>query len=138
MKILFVCRSNVGRSQMAEVLFNKLSKKHSSISAGVKVEERKYRGRKLIDTTSIMVPVMEEIDCDVSNKISKQITEKMVEGFDMVVVMANKDDCPKYLLDNKKVVFWKVEDPRHKGIEGHRKIRDEIKRKIEKLLEDIE
>src|SRR3989338_10979201 len=39
MKILFICKSNVGRSQMAPAFFNKLSKKHKAVGAGTHVRE---------------------------------------------------------------------------------------------------
>ncbi len=38
MKILFVCHANVGRSQVAQVYFDKLSR-HTSDSAGIAVDE---------------------------------------------------------------------------------------------------
>ena len=38
MKVLFVCKSNIGRSQMAEAFFNKFSKNHKAISAGISTE----------------------------------------------------------------------------------------------------
>src|SRR3989344_5808999 len=45
MKILFVCRGNVGRSQMAEALFSNYSN-HKVYSAGTKVYENE--GEKII------------------------------------------------------------------------------------------
>ncbi len=54
MKILFVCHANVGRSQVAQVYFDQLSR-HTSDSAGIAVDEliarRNLRGRKLKDVT---------------------------------------------------------------------------------------
>ncbi len=38
MEILFVCRANVGRSQMAAGLFNKYSKTHHADSVGFQVD----------------------------------------------------------------------------------------------------
>ena len=55
MNILFVCHANVGRSQVAQVYFDKLSR-HISDSAGIAVDEliakHNLRGRKLKDVTN--------------------------------------------------------------------------------------
>lgn len=136
MKLLFVCKSNVARSQFAEGIFNSLTKKHKATSCGVDVEE-KYFGKKLSETTKYVVPVMKEIGIDVSNHKSKQITEERVTSVDKVIVMNEKERCPGYLLNNPKVVFWDIVDPRHGGIEDQRVVRDEIKRRVEALLKEI-
>ena len=44
MKILFICRSNAERSQIAEILFNYHSKRHRAMSAGVNVEKENSAG----------------------------------------------------------------------------------------------
>lgn len=137
MKILFVCKSNVARSQIAEAIFNKLSKKHKAVSAGVAVEE-KYVGKRLVDTTKYVVPVMKQIGIDVSDNLSKQLNEKMVDGADKVIVMTEREICPDYLLQNSKVDFWDIADPRHGGIEDQILTRDKIKKKILDLLKEIE
>jgi protein-tyrosine-phosphatase len=43
--------------------------------------------------------------------------------------------CPAPLLN--KVVDWGIEDPKGKPIEKVRQIRDEIERKVKKLIEEI-
>ncbi len=137
MKILFICRSNVMRSQIAEALFNSIGSKHIAKSAGVEVEE-KYLGKKLVETTKFVVPVMKEIGIDVSNNISKQLTEKMVSEADKIIIMAEKDKCPKYLFSSPKVVFWNIADPRHGGIEDQRKVLDEINKHIAEFIKEID
>ncbi|MBI2045321.1 hypothetical protein HYT23_04655 [Candidatus Pacearchaeota archaeon] len=47
MKILFVCKGNVGRSQIAEALFSKYSQ-HQVMSAGTKVFESENQKLKEI------------------------------------------------------------------------------------------
>ncbi len=44
MNVLFICRSNAERSQIAEILFNYHSKKHKAFSAGADVENEKTFG----------------------------------------------------------------------------------------------
>ena len=45
MNILFVCKSNINRSQIAEAFFNEFSKNHKAISAGINANA--YAGKKI-------------------------------------------------------------------------------------------
>lgn len=136
MKVLFVCKSNVARSQMAEALFESMTSKHKAFSAGVAVESI-YLDKPLMQTTEHVVPVMREEGIDVSLKVSKQLTPEMVSRADKIVVMVPKEHCPEYLSSNPRCVFWHVRDPRHGGAREQKEIRDEIKVKIKELLEEI-
>lgn len=46
MKILFVCRGNVARSQMTEKIYNTLTRSHDAQSAGTQAE---FEGETLAD-----------------------------------------------------------------------------------------
>lgn len=95
MKILFVCRANVGRSQIAEAVFNKLMKKDLAISAGI--EPHKWENKK-IDEAEKLIKSMKEIGCDLKNKISKRITKEMVDSADKIVVIGvDKNTWPDYV-----------------------------------------
>lgn len=136
MKVLFVCKSNVGRSQMAEGFFNKFSKKNEAISAGVAVEER-YLGKRLGDITIFVVPVMKEEGIDISDNRPKQLNEKVVDEVDKIIVMVERDLWPDYLKSEERAIFWGVDDPRKGDMDVHRKARDEIKMRVKKLVEEI-
>ena len=69
MNILFICKANAGRSQMANAFFNKLSKKNKSISAGALVNEKE--GESLPE---FVLKCMEEEGYDLSNEVRKQLT----------------------------------------------------------------
>ena len=45
MKILFVCRGNVGRSQMAAAIYKKMFPEHDVTSAGTKVTDKDGNSR---------------------------------------------------------------------------------------------
>ncbi len=136
MKILFVCKGNVGRSQIAEGIFNKLSKKnYSSFSAGLK--PGRWEGKKIKDIKKVFLS-LKEIDCDVGGKISKKLTKYMVDDADKIIVLGEKENWPDYLKKSNKVMFWDVEDPKGRDLEFHRKIRDKIYPLVKKLIRKID
>ncbi|MEK6842292.1 MAG: low molecular weight phosphatase family protein, partial [Nanoarchaeota archaeon] len=83
MKVLFVCRGNVGRSQMAQVLFEKLSGL-KSFSVGTKVN---FEGQKIgeIELAKLVVDSMKKHGLDVSGNIVRQLKPEMVSKFDKII-----------------------------------------------------
>ena len=90
MKILFVCRGNVGRSQMAEVIFNKYSK-HKSSSAGTLILGNKSQKLKDIPLTEPVIKFMKKEGIDISEKEIKQLNQEMCNEFDKIIVMAEPE-----------------------------------------------
>ncbi len=125
MKVLFVCIENSCRSQMAEAWFNALARKAVASSAGTKPA-------KEIDPLAIKV--MEEVGISMKNQKPKALTPEMVKEFDLIVTMGCIDACP---YSPGKTIEWDVEDPKGKGIEKYRKMRDVIRREVEKLIEQL-
>lgn len=131
MKVLFICRANVGRSQMAAAFFNKISKKNKAVGAGTDVGDRE--GEPLHE---FVIQCMSELGYDLSKNTRKQLTSKIVKNVDKIVVMIEKEDLPDYI-DMSRVVFWKIDDVKGKSLEFHCKIRDQIKILVEKLVKEI-
>src|SRR3989338_3696862 len=100
MKILFVCKGNVGRSQMATTLYNTLSQTHDSLFAGTHVHEKEGQKIKENPKAEFVIAVMREEGADVSDCVRKQVTFQMVEQADKVVVMVDKEELPSYLTDS--------------------------------------
>ncbi|OHA32117.1 MAG: hypothetical protein A2928_01390 [Candidatus Taylorbacteria bacterium RIFCSPLOWO2_01_FULL_45_15b] len=139
--ILFVCRANVGRSVMAEALFNKMHSTENAISAGTKVQDENgnsLEGQKLKDRTMArpVIDVLKEEGIDVSENVRQTLTLSMLEKASKVLVMAEKETLPDFLIASKKTEYWDVEDPKGKSLEFHRHIKDEIKSRIKKLIEE--
>lgn len=135
MNILFICKWNVGRSQMAEELFNKYSKNNKGISAGTNAI--KYKGKKLKEFAPPVIAVLKEKDIDVSEKIPLQLTPEIVKSVDRIVVLTKKEDLPDYLINSNKVTFWKIEDGKGKGYDFHINMRNQIEKLINKLVHDV-
>ena len=128
-KVLFVCVENAGRSQMAEAFAKHYGKgKIQVLSAGTMPSK---------EVNPLVVQVMREKDIDISRNKPKLIDTQMVQEADMVIVMGcdARGFCPAPLL--KKVVDWELEDPKGKPIEKIREIRDEIERRVKKLIGEI-
>mgnify|MGYP001181660805 FL=1 len=139
MKVLFVCNANVGRSQVAEALFNRLSRE-PAISAGTVadaiVERTKPASRRLKDGGSSAITYMNEEGVDISESLRDQLTPEMVQEADKVVVMADDDNWPNYLRNSDKVVVWTIEDTRGMDPDSARPLYDEIKRRIQDLVKE--
>jgi arsenate reductase len=125
-KLLFVCVENAGRSQMAEAFAKSYGKgRIEAVSAGTMPSN---------EVNPMVVYVMQEKGIDISKNKPKSLNTKMVREADVVVVMGcdAQEFCPAPLL--KKVVNWELEDPKGKPIEIVRQIRDEIERRVKKIV----
>ncbi len=131
MKILFVCRGNVGRSQMAEALFKKYIKGDYSISsAGTKLSGEEC---PLVDLplAENVIDVIKEEGIDVSQNYRNQLTEEIFNKADKVVlVVDDADPLPDYVIGRDKVIRWSVPDPKGTTLERHREILNQIKKLI--------
>jgi len=128
-KVLFVCVENAGRSQMAEAFANQHGKgKVEAFSAGTVPAK---------EVNPVVVKAMREKAIDISKNKPKLISIQMVQEADIVITMgcAAEGFCPAPLLE--KVVDWDLEDPKGKSIEEVRQIRDEIERRVLKLINEI-
>jgi protein-tyrosine-phosphatase len=124
--VLFVCVGNAGRSQMAEAFFNQAAGgKAVAISAGT-------RPASAVDPKAM--EVMREVGIDISGNKPKALTMEMLEQADRVVTMGCGVEgvCPASFVDTED---WQLEDPKGKPIETVRRIRDEIKTRVLRLLE---
>ena len=140
MKVLFVCNANVGRSQVAEALFNQISGEPATSAGTVAdaiVERSKPASRRLKDGGSSAITYMSEQGVDVSEQVRDQLTPEMVQEADKVIVMADEDNWPDYLVNSGKVVVWTIEDTRGMGPDSARPLYDEIKRRVQELVSEV-
>jgi len=125
-KILFVCVENAGRSQMAEAFANKYGKDKFIVSSA---------GNKPADKVNpIVVETLKEKGIDISMNKPKLLTFQMTQDADLIVTMGCNDNgiCPGPFF--KPTIDWKLEDPKGKPIDKVREIRDDIERRVQKLI----
>lgn len=138
MKILFLCRGNVGRSQIAEGLFNTMQTQHQGISAGVALSGPECSLAELFPKAQSVIDVMAEEDVDVSLYIRKQLTEDMVNDADRVVlIMEDETDIPPYLSNSKKLERWNIPDPKGKDYQFTKDVKEQIKKNLEKFIAEL-
>jgi len=138
MKILFVCLSNVGRSQMAMEYYNQMTSSNDANSAGVEVytpgetlQERRDRKGGIF-----VIDAMKQEGIDVRDNTQHPVTKDMLEDYDKVICMAQKESTPDWLENAPNTIRWDVEDPGGKGLEETVIARDIIKSKVADLVND--
>ena len=135
-KVLFICKGNVGRSQMAEAIFNSLaSNKAIATSAGV--DPGSYEGKRISEAGPNVTACMKDIGLNVSDRVSKKLTKDMYNSADVIVSMVNKDVLPSHLQSSAKLVLWDITDPKSMDYAGHVAIRDRIYKKVKGLVKEL-
>jgi arsenate reductase (thioredoxin) len=124
---LFVCLHNAGRSQMSQALFERAAEgRHQARSAGTTPGERVHPE---------VVEVMREVGIDLSDRIPHELDEDDARWADVVVTMGCGDECP--YIPGRRYVDWDLADPKGRPIEEVRATRDEIGRRVEKLVAEL-
>ena len=142
MEVLFVCYANVGRSQVAQAYFSKLSQ-HDSDSAGIAVNEliakRNLSSRKLKDVPDqrSVEYIRRECGVEVSEKERQQLVPTMMDKADLVVVIAERERWPGYLTEGGKVVFWDIPDAVGQPDAFAYDVYRQVQRRVEQLVEEI-
>ncbi|MFI9771194.1 arsenate reductase ArsC [Streptomyces sp. NPDC052415] len=126
--VLFVCVHNAGRSQMAAGFLAHL--------AGDRIEVRSAGSVPGDRVNPAAVEAMREVGIDIAGAEPKILTTEAVQASDYVITMGCGDACP--IFPGKKYLDWALEDPAGKGVESVRPIRDEIQRRIEALITEID
>jgi len=125
--VLFVCVHNAGRSQMAAAYMRHLSKGRVDVlSAGSAPKD---------SINPQAIEVMNEEGIDIASEQPKILTTDAVVASDVVITMGCGDTCPFY--PGKRYEDWVLDDPAGQSIEVVRRIRDEIKKRVEVLLSEI-
>ena len=126
--VLFVCVHNAGRSQMAAGFLQALGDGRIDVrSAGSMPGDA---------INPVAVEAMAEVGIDIAGEQPKKLTDDAVVASDVVVTMGCGDECPYF--PGKRYEDWVLEDPAGQGIEAVRPIRDEIKARVERLIESLQ
>ena len=125
--VLFVCVHNAGRSQMAATFLTHLS------DGAVEVRSAGSAPAETVNPSAVQA--MAEVGIDIAAARPKILTSQAVKESDVVVTMGCGDACPFY--PGKRYEDWVLDDPAGKGVDAVRPIRDEIRRRVEALLSDL-
>jgi arsenate reductase (thioredoxin) len=125
--VLFVCVHNAGRSQMAAGWLRHL--------AGDAVEVRSAGSDPAETVNPAAVEAMREVGIDISGRVPKRLEWETAEASDVIVTMGCGDACPTF--PGKRYEDWQLDDPAGKGVDAVRRVRDEIRTRVEKLLAEL-
>src|SRR4029453_13808048 len=125
--VLFVCVHNAGRSQMAAAFLSHLS--------GGAVEVRSAGSEPADQVNPGALQGVAEVGIDIATEKPKILTDEAVRESDVVITMGCGDTCPFY--PGKSYEDWVLDDPAGKDVAAVRPIRDEIRRRVEALLDEL-
>ncbi len=138
LKVLFLCTGNSCRSQMAEGWARALKGDViEAYSAGIETH----------GLNPLAVKVMAEVGVDISGQRSKKVDELDTVDFDYVVTVCGhaNETCPMWLRGKAKVIHVGFDDPptlargaksEEEALGHYRRVRDEIRRVVERLGRD--
>ena len=138
MKVLFVCKHNLGRSQIAQAFYNHLTGTNDAKSAGtfIGMYSEKTLGEFHQETRAVRI--MREIGVDMTKAPRSQITPALTRGADQIVSFLPRTELPEWLQDDARVQVWLVKNYPASDMTAVRQQRDEIIKKVRKLAKTVE
>lgn len=124
--ILFACVHNAGRSQMAAAFFNAVADPSTAraISAGTSPGDRVH---------PVVVEAMREAGIDLSHATPQKLTQELAAGADLLITMGCGDQCPH--VPGLRRDDWPLADPKDQPITRVRAIRDEVRARVDRLVD---
>ncbi|MFB7892954.1 arsenate reductase ArsC [Microbacterium sp. NPDC056044] len=125
--VLFVCVHNAGRSQMAAGYLQAFAGDRIEVlSAGSEPKDR---------INPVAVDAMAEEGIDIAGNTPKLLTVDAVKESDVVITMGCGDACP--IFPGKRYEDWQLDDPAGQDADTVRRIRDEIRGRVERLIGEL-
>lgn len=127
--IMFVCKQNSCRSQMAEGFARTLGAgKIAVTSSGLQASE--------VNPTA--VEVMSEIGIDISEQVSQPLSDFKAEDYNAVISLCGCGvNLPESWVLREVFQDWQLDDPAGEPIETFRRVRDEIKQRVVQLIDTL-
>ncbi|TQJ31313.1 arsenate reductase ArsC [Microbacterium sp. SLBN-146] len=125
--VLFVCVHNAGRSQMAAGYLQAI--------AGDRIEVLSAGSEPKDQINPVAVEAMREEGIDIAGNTPKLLTVDAVKESDVVITMGCGDACP--IFPGKRYEDWQLDDPAGQGMESVRRIRDDIRGRVETLVDQL-
>ena len=127
--IMFVCKKNSRRSQMAEGFARTLGQgKIAVTSSGIDTSQ--------VDPTTVQV--LSEVGIDISDQTSKALSDFQPEDYDAVISLCGCGvNLPEEWVLREVFQDWQLDDPEGQPIETFRRVRDEVKERVTRLIESL-
>lgn len=131
LKILFICKNDASKSQIAKSYYDSFSCSTSN-SLIARIGDVSLLKSQTLEPEILQIMNEEKIKLIVGE--IESVTEEMVKKFDRMVIFCKKEDCPGFLLKHPSIYFWEIEDIHGVSIEKLHSIKNEIKLKVFDLL----
>lgn len=128
-KVMFVCKKNSCRSQMAEGFARTLGEGKISVTSS---------GLEASQVHPTAVQVMSEIGIDITDQKSKALSDFKAEDYDIVISLCGCGvNLPEDWVLREVFQDWQLDDPDGQPIEVFHRVRDEVKERVAKLVESV-
>ena len=125
-KVMFVCKKNSARSQMAEGFAKTLGKGQIEVTSS---------GLEASQVRPEAIATMKEIGIDITDQTSKALSQFQAEDFDVVISLCGCGvNLPEEWLLREKFEDWQLDDPAEQP-DFFPRVRDEIKEKVTQLID---
>jgi len=127
--IMFVCKQNSCRSQMAEGFARTLGEGKVAVTSS---------GLQASKVNPTAVEVMSEIGIDISDQVSKPLSDFKAEDYNAVISLCGCGvNLPESWVLREVFQDWQLDDPAGESIETFRRVRDEIKQRVVQLIDTL-
>jgi arsenate reductase (thioredoxin) len=126
-KVMFVCKKNSRRSQMAEGFARTLGAGKIEVSSS---------GLEASQVDPITTQVMSEIGIDISQQTSKSLQNFNPSDYDAVISLCGCGvNLPTAWVVRDLFEDWQLDDPEDESIDKFREVRDLVKARVVNLIQ---
>ncbi|MUG99501.1 arsenate reductase, glutathione/glutaredoxin type [Scytonema sp. UIC 10036] len=127
---MFVCKKNSRRSQMAEGFARTLGEGKIAVDSS---------GLAASEVDPITTQVMSEIGIDISDQTSKPLSDFNALDYDAVISLCGCGvNLPEQWVLREVFEDWQLDDPEGQDIDTFRRVRDEVKERVVKLITSLQ
>jgi glutathione/glutaredoxin type arsenate reductase len=128
-RVMFVCKKNSRRSHMAEGFARTLGEGTIAVTSS---------GLEASQVDPITVQVMSESGIDISDQTSKPLSDFNPQDYDAVISLCGCGvNLPQEWVLREVFQDWQLDDPEGQSIETFRRVRNEVKERVIKLIESL-
>ena len=127
-RVMFVCKKNSARSQMAEAFAKRLGKDKVAVTSS---------GLEASQVNPHAIKAMSDIGIDISDQTSKALSDFQPENYDAVISLCGCGvNLPPEWVTRELFEDWQLEDPAEKP-EIFPQVRDDIKARVGELIDKL-
>jgi arsenate reductase (thioredoxin) len=127
-RVMFVCKKNSARSQMAEGFANHLGAGKIEVTSS---------GLEASTVRPEAIATMKDAGIDITNQTSKALSEFKAEDFDIVISLCGCGvNLPPEWVTRSVFEDWQLDDPAEQP-EIFPRVREEVRDRVTKLVESV-